>query len=374
MLTDAANPPGANAPLRVILIEDSADDVALLLRALRVAGYAPEYAHVQTPDELARALGAGRWDIVLSDYALPAFTGLLAMRQVFECDPDIPFIIVSGNIGENVAVAAMKAGAHDYLLKDNLTRLGGAIQRELREAGMRRARRRNELELLDAKQRLQALSNRMLEMQEAERRHIARELHDEIGQSLTAIKLSVDALARHLHDDPARHLATEIAAAAGHVLDQVRQLSLDLRPPQLDDLGLRAALHWLVKRHACEGGPVIELEAPEDVPGCTPQAETACFRIVQETLTNALRHADASQVRIELSADAGHCCLEVSDNGCGFDVTAARARALKGSSLGLLSMQERAALAGGELSIASGAGDGTCVRARFPLPVVSGKD
>lgn len=230
-MTDTANPPAMREPLRVILVEDSADDVALLLRALRIAGYVPEHALVQTPDELDRVLRTARWDIVLSDYALPALTGLMALRQVFAFDPDIPFIIVSGNIGEDVAVAAMKAGAHDYLLKDNLTRLGGAIQRELREAGMRRARRRNELELLAAKQRLQALSNRMLEMQETERRHIARELHDEIGQSLTAIKLSLDTLARRLGDDPARHLAGEIAAAAGHVLDQVRQLSLDLRPP-----------------------------------------------------------------------------------------------------------------------------------------------
>ncbi|MFP5381990.1 MAG: histidine kinase [Gammaproteobacteria bacterium] len=370
-MTDTANPPAMREPLRVILVEDSADDVALLLRALRIAGYVPEHALVQTPDELDRVLRTARWDIVLSDYALPALTGLMALRQVFAFDPDIPFIIVSGNIGEDVAVAAMKAGAHDYLLKDNLTRLGGAIQRELREAGMRRARRRNELELLAAKQRLQALSNRMLEMQETERRHIARELHDEIGQSLTAIKLSLDTLARRLGDDPARHLAGEIAAAAGHVLDQVRQLSLDLRPPQLDDLGLRAALHWLVKRHTCEDGPIIELDAPEEVPCCAPQAETACFRIVQETLTNALRHADAAKVRIALKTDPGHCYLEVSDDGRGFDVEAARARALQGASLGLLSMHERATLAGGDLSIASVAGDGTCVHARFPLTAVA---
>lgn len=233
---------------------------------------------------------------------------------------------------------------------------------------MRRARRRDEQALLHARLRLQALSNRMLEMQEAERRHIARELHDEIGQSLTAIKLNLEALARRIGDEKARGLATEIAGVAGQVLDQVRRLSLDLRPPQLDDLGLRAALQWLVKRHTREDGPAIELAAPDDLPRLGGQAETACFRVAQEALTNVLRHADATSVRIELKKEDGQFCLDVRDDGRGFDLAAARARALEGASLGLVGMNERVALAGGEIRLASRSGGGTHVRACFPLP------
>jgi len=368
VMTDPETSPAAAKPLRAIIVEDTPDDVALLLRSLRRAGYAPDYARVQTAEELDGALRAGSWDIVLSDYTLPDFSGLMALHQVAAFDPDLPFIIVSGNIGEDVAVAAMKAGAHDYLIKGNLTRLGAAIERELREAGMRRARRRDELALQHARLRLQALSNRMLEMQEAERRHIARELHDEIGQSLTAIKLNLEALARRIDDEKARGLTAEIAGVAGQVLDQVRRLSLDLRPPQLDDLGLRAALQWLVKRHTREDGPAIELTAPESLPRIGSAAETACFRVAQEALTNILRHAEATSVHIELKEDGGQFCLDVRDDGRGFDLAAARARALEGASLGLVGMNERVALAGGEIRLASRSGGGTHVRACFPLP------
>jgi signal transduction histidine kinase len=370
-MTDAALTPAEARPLRAIIVEDTPDDLSLLLRALHRAGYAPDYVRVQTPEELRQALHARAWDIVLSDYTLPDFSGLMALHQVAAFDPDLPFIIVSGNIGEDVAVAAMKAGAHDYLIKGNLTRLGAAIERELRESGNRRARRRDEQALQHARLRLQALSNRMLEMQENERRHIARELHDEIGQSLTAIKLNLEALVRRSGDAATQALAGEIAGVAGQVLEQVRRLSLDLRPPQLDDLGLRAALHWLVKRHTLEDGPAIELEAPEDLPRLPAQAETACFRIAQEALTNALRHAGATQVRIALKEEDGLFCLDVRDDGRGFDLAAARARALQGASLGLVGMNERVALAGGELRLASREGDGTHLRARFPLTAIA---
>ena len=369
-MTDTEKAPDTARPLRAIIVEDRPDDLALLLRALRRGGYAPEFAHVETAAGLADALAAGPWDIVLSDYTLPDFSGLLALRQVHAHDPDLPFIIVSGNIGEDVAVAAMRAGAHDYLIKGNLMRLGAAIERELREAGVRRARRRDERALRETRLRLQALSNRMLEVQEAERRHLARELHDEIGQSLTAIKLNLEALARRIDDEAARGLAGEIAGIAGQVLEQVRRLSLDLRPPQLDDLGLRAALQWLVKRHRREDGPDIVLEAPEDLPRLDAQAETACFRIAQEALTNALRHAGATLVRIELHAEDGHCRLEVIDDGRGFDLASAQAHALRGGSLGLVGMSERVALAGGEIQVASTPGEGTRLSARFPLSPV----
>ena len=133
-----------NTPLRVLIVEDSEDDAELLLRELRRGGYAPESERVETPEGLDAALARQSWDLIVSDYAMPRFNGLQALKLTQEKGFDIPFIIVSGSIGEDVAVAAMKAGAHDYLMKGNTARLLPAIERELREAHMRQERRQAE--------------------------------------------------------------------------------------------------------------------------------------------------------------------------------------------------------------------------------------
>jgi len=134
-------------PLRVLIVEDSEDDADLLLRELRRGGYAPAFERVDTPGAMRAALDRNSWDIVLSDFSLPQFSGLAALALLQERGPDLPFILLSGTIGEETAVAAMKAGAHDFMLKGHLARLVPAIERELREAGERRARRQAELDL-----------------------------------------------------------------------------------------------------------------------------------------------------------------------------------------------------------------------------------
>ncbi len=131
-------------PLRVLIVEDSEADAELLLRELRRGGYAPEFERVETREGLDDALGRQSWDLIVSDYAMPRLNGLQALKLAQEKGFDIPFIIVSGSIGEDVAVAAMKAGAHDYLMKGNTARLLPAIARELREAHMRQERRQAE--------------------------------------------------------------------------------------------------------------------------------------------------------------------------------------------------------------------------------------
>jgi len=127
--------------LNVLIIEDSEDDVLLILRALRNSGFEPDHKHVETPSEIKLALTSKSWDVVLCDYNLPQFVGTEALRLIQDCGQDIPFIIVSGAIGEETAVNAMRAGAHDYIMKNNLTRLAPVIERELREAKIRTSRR-----------------------------------------------------------------------------------------------------------------------------------------------------------------------------------------------------------------------------------------
>ena len=134
-------------PLRVLLVEDLEDDALLILHELRQGNYDPIYRRVDTEEAMAEALDRESWDIILADYAMPGFSGLEAIKLVKERELDIPFIIISGTIGEDIAVLAMKAGAHDYLLKDHLARLVPAVERELREAGSRKARRQAEFRI-----------------------------------------------------------------------------------------------------------------------------------------------------------------------------------------------------------------------------------
>ena len=133
-----------STPLRVLIVEDSEDDTLLVLRELRRGGYEPTYERVDTPDGMSAALNRQAWDVVISDHAMPHFSGPAALALLQARRFDLPFIIVSGTIGEDMAVAAMKAGAHDYLMKDSLARLVPAVERELREAAMRQERKRAE--------------------------------------------------------------------------------------------------------------------------------------------------------------------------------------------------------------------------------------
>lgn len=128
-------------PLRVLLVEDSEDDALLLMRELRRSGYDPELERVETPESMEQALTSGSWDVIISDYVLPRFSGIAALMTLKKTGLDVPFIILSGKIGEEVAVDVMKAGAHDYVMKDNPRRLGLAVERELRDAEVRRERK-----------------------------------------------------------------------------------------------------------------------------------------------------------------------------------------------------------------------------------------
>src|SRR6516162_9094484 len=146
-------------PLRVLLVEDSENDATLLDLALQRTGFLTQCDRVQTADGLINALERQEWDVVIADYVMPQFDGLSALAVVKEKGLDLPFIIVSGHITDDTAVAAMKAGAHDYVMKDNLTRLGPAVQRELRDAEVRRARKLAEKKLWEEHSFRQAIEN-----------------------------------------------------------------------------------------------------------------------------------------------------------------------------------------------------------------------
>jgi signal transduction histidine kinase len=224
-----------------------------------------------------------------------------------------------------------------------------------------------EMERQRATQKLQVLSHRLVEVQESERRQIARELHDEIGQSLTIAEMNLHAALQSPGAAAKEGRLRESIQAVERVLEQVHDLSLNLRPSILDDLGLEPALRWYTHRHAATTGLQAQFHAASLENRLDLVIETECFRVAQEALTNVARHAQARAVTVALSRRNGHLHLRVRDDGVGFDVVALRSRAVQGASLGLLSMEERASLAGGGLEFNSAPGQGTEVHAWFPL-------
>jgi signal transduction histidine kinase len=216
------------------------------------------------------------------------------------------------------------------------------------------------------REQLQALSRRLLSAQEEERRRLAVELHDELGQVLTAIKInlaSIDLPGKISVGSP--HLK-EAIASVDRAMERVRDLALDLRPSVLDDLGLTAAIRWYADRFVRSTQVRVQL-AMDDVSHLPPELETACFRMTQEALTNITRHARARNVWIDLHVVGPEVALLIRDDGAGFDAAAAWKRAIGGESMGLLGMQERVSLAGGMFGLTTTTGGGTEVRAQFPL-------
>lgn len=213
---------------------------------------------------------------------------------------------------------------------------------------------------------LQQLSARLLAVQEEERRGIARELHDEFGQGLTVALLNLKELSTAAGSGSLATSLQQVAAILTQLTQQVRTLSLNLRPSVLDDLGLLAAVRWYLRERVESTGLRVTLEADEPLPRFTSLIETTCFRVLQGALTNVLKHAQARHVQVGLHFADGELRLSVHDDGRGFDVARARREAVAGKSLGLLGMEERVRLAGGQYSVGSGPGKGTEVRVTLP--------
>ncbi len=225
--------------------------------------------------------------------------------------------------------------------------------------------------IAESREQLRTLSAQIVQAQEEERRRLARELHDEIGQALTAITLDLGMLAQLIpkSDERLQRALEDAQTLSQNALEEVRRLSVELRPAILDDLGLVPALRWTLDRHMERTGAqgrfeVIGLEGR--LPG---EIETVCYRAVQEALTNVARHASARSiaVRLELERDGRTVHLTISDDGVGFDVRQALHRAQVGGSLGLLGLRERVELLGGHLDIRSRPGRGTTVEVRLPV-------
>ena len=213
---------------------------------------------------------------------------------------------------------------------------------------------------------MEGLSRRLLKIQEVERHQLALDLHDQLGQVLTGIRLHLQRVQRDRDTTKAGTRLMEAIKMLDGALGQVRQWSFDLRPPLLDDLGLVSALRWYLDGRIREF-VIPHLKAPRTEKRFPSEVETTFFRVAQEALTNVVRHAKAKNVWIKFRHSKTELRLEIRDDGVGFDVSAAQSRAVGGGSLGLLGMHERVRLCGGTLEISSLADSGTNVLATIPL-------
>jgi len=214
-----------------------------------------------------------------------------------------------------------------------------------------------------AHKRLQTLAKRLIEVQETERRHIARELHDEIGQHLTGINFLLGAV-EHLSVEGAVARLKEVRALVDGIIARVRDVSLDLRPAMLDDFGVLTALSWLFGRYTAQTGITVAFKHRALQQRFTAEQETAVYRIVQEALTNVARHAGVGSAKVEAWADGDTLGVSITDQGAGFDVDAVLANGMTG---GLAGLRERAMLLGGRLTVESKPGAGTRLIAELPL-------
>lgn len=352
-------------PLTIVAVEDLPDDIDLIRFALQEAGLRAELLPADDEASLRRQL-ARQPDLVLCDYTLPRFSPQAALSLIAELGVRLPLIVVTRAIGEGAAVDVLRRGARDYVAKDRLATLAPVIRRVLAEDRAARQALRTHDELVQAHQRLRDISSRMVGVQERERQHVARELHDVLGQTLTSVLMHLDAATRSTDADAAATYRTTATQLVREALDEVRTLSFTLRPAQLDLLGLASAVRSAAELQLRPLGIVAQLRVRGAVDTAPPTQAAVLHRVVLEALTNIVRHAHASKVRIGLTLrPRGQLTALVLDDGAGFDVPTVMGHNHPADHLGLTGMLERTELAGGCLKIRSRPGRGTAVQVRF---------
>ena len=351
-------------PIRLLVVEDSELDFDLLTATLARDGPPLRAERVEDEVSMRAALERGPVDAVLTDHNMPRFDSFSALKLAKAADPDLPVLVVSGEMSEDLAVAALHAGADDFILKQRLFRVGPALTRSLQAAAQRRAGRAAAAALADSEARLRELARHLESAKEEERRRIAGEIHDDIGSMLTALRFETVALARQLQqqgiDTPRVLLMLDLI---GQLVAASHRIQHKLRPPVLD-AGLVAALQWLVSSFGQRTGVQARFESNrEDVP-LSADGSAALYRAAQEALANVSKHAHAKQVSVQLFVSSEDVSLEISDDGVGFDPELARSS----PGFGLRALIERARGLGGWAEVNSTPDSGTSLMFSIPLP------
>ena len=352
--------PPRDRVFRVLHLEDNELDHELLVAHLARGGLNAQTRRVESAQAFLEAI-EDPWDVVVSDYNLPGFSGLTALETLKAHARDVPFILVSGEIGEDTAVEAMRNGASDYLQKSHLARLVPALLHAIDAAETRRARDRADRELVASKQRLHELAQHLQTSIEHERAAIAREIHDDVGGSLTALKFDLAWIARHSSSPQVVSRVQSAVETVSHAVESSQRIMHNLRPAILEQ-GLAAALHWIALRFERRTGVECQIRLPKQPLELPVGVPLVAYRTAQEALTNISKHAQASRVQIDLALAGGVLSLEIADNGCGLS----KEDLAKARSFGIRGLHERATTVGGWIDLSSGA-SGTSLILSVPL-------
>jgi signal transduction histidine kinase len=368
-------------PLRILHLEDSLLDHQLAERALLRAGVACTFTRVDSLEDFERTLNpvsdGHRFDAILADYNLPGFTALdawAALQKQANPAQQPPFILLSGAIGERAAVEAIKLGIGDYLSKNELTRLGPVLLRAVDVHQTRLDKERADMELAASEKRLAEFAGHLQRTIERERAAIAREIHDDIGGALAAVGFDLAWISRNNTDAQTLAHSQQAADMLRQAMAASQNIMMNLRPAVLDQ-GLVAALEWLCAGFEKRSGvrATLRVQGAAQVLSCPlPRSiELTAYRTAQEALTNIAKHAQSSQVSVDVSDSGGVLTLEIADNGCGISDTAAS----KPKSFGLKGLTERARTVGGWLDVSTRTGRpgdegvGTAIILSVPLDV-----
>ena len=358
-------------PLRVLLLEDLDADAELMVRELKHAGFDLVWDRIDTEEAFLQCLDRP-YDLILSDNSMPSFDAMRALACLRERRLDIPFIIVSGSIGEEQAVALLRHGAADYIMKDRLERLGSAVGQAIEKKRLRddnhaahAALQAKTEELVRSQERLRALASDLTLTEQRERRKLAGDLHDYLAQLLVAGRMKLRQAAACVAKEPGTPLLAELDQIFDESLRYTRTLIADLAPPSLQEFGLSHAFQWL-SEHMRTHGLTVEVQVGSDRINLPDDQAILVFQSVRELLLNIVKHAQTSRACVAVATSPTELRITVTDGGQGFDHAAVTAPEPGSSRFGLFSIDERMRAMGGRFEINSTPGHGT--RASMILP------
>jgi len=333
--------------LQLLVIEDAELDYRLLVATLAQQGVGCQPRRVESAAQLHEALRERAWDLVISDHCLPGFSSSEAFEIVRSRPQPPPFIIVSGLIGEDVAVEAMRRGVDDYLVKGRLLRLGAAVRNALAVGQARREKAQALAQLGESQRELRALSAQLQSRIDQERAAIAREIHDDIGGTLTAVRFDLELALFETGNAAAERIRRALGELGG--AHQAAQRIMRNLHPSILDTGLVAAVGALAQQFRERHGVRVDFRCNVQDAAVAPEPAIAIYRACQEALTNVSKHARASRVALDLHLGPEWLSVEIEDDGRGFDV----AGRVRPHALGLRGMAERVRALGGQLDLSS---------------------